>query len=112
MKKTIPAILIILLILTCTFTATAGNMSRKSINDSWRFTLNAAGEQSGADVDDSAWRVLDLPHDWAIEGDFSEDNPAGTAGGALPGGVGWYRKRLVIEDIRKDEQIYIDFDGA
>lgn len=112
MKKTIPAILIILLILTCTFTATAGNMSRKSINDLWRFTLNAAGEQSGADVDDSAWRVLDLPHDWAIEGDFSEDNPAGTAGGALPGGVGWYRKRLVIEDIRKDEQIYIDFDGA
>ena len=38
---------------------------------------------------DGHWRSLNLPHDWAIEGDFSPSNPSGASGGALPGGIGW-----------------------
>ncbi|WP_304650123.1 glycoside hydrolase family 2 TIM barrel-domain containing protein, partial [uncultured Duncaniella sp.] len=49
-------------------------------------------------------------HDWAIEGDFSEKNPSGTAGGALPGGTGWYRKHFSLNP--GNDRIYIDFDGA
>jgi len=30
------------------------------------------------DLNDSQWRQLDLPHDWSIEGEFSEKAPAGT----------------------------------
>ncbi len=45
--------------------------------------------------DDSAWRRLDLPHDWGIEGPFNQDYPGET--GKLPWwGVGWYRKQLTI----------------
>lgn len=65
--------------------AAARDSRADGFNDGWRFHL---GEVAGAEApgyDDSGWRKLDLPHDWAIEGDFSKDNPSGTGGGALPG---------------------------
>src|SRR2546426_8470939 len=31
-------------------------------------------------------------------GEFSEQNPAGPEGGALPGGIGWYRKTFYAPD--------------
>ena len=57
-----------------------------SFNDGWTFHLGDTAGASAPDFDDAAWRKLSLPHDWAIEGDFSKDNPSGTGGGALPGG--------------------------
>ncbi len=53
---------------------------------------------------------LNAGNTWAIEGDFSEKNPSGTAGGALPGGTGWYRKHFSLNP--GNDRIYIDFDGA
>lgn len=105
-------IIIISLAFAAAFPAFAGNAARESLNAAWRFALNPVGDQASPDIDDSSWRLLDLPHDWAIEGDFSKDNPSGTGGGALPGGVGWYRRTLDIGDIAPGEQIWIDFDGA
>ena len=58
---------------------------REDFNDGWRFHLGDVTEAYAADYDDSGWRELELPHDWAVEGDFSIDNPSGTGGGALPG---------------------------
>lgn len=59
--------------------------------------------------DDSRWRLLDVPHDWAIEGDFHAGNPSGAGGGALSGGIGWYRKHF-----RSDAsgRTFIAFDGV
>ena len=76
-----------------------------SFNSGWEFKL--APDTTGGE-----WRQLDLPHDWAIEGDFSENNPSGTGGGALPGGTGWYKKIFKIPDSDKGKEIFIDFDGA
>lgn len=60
---------------------------------------------------DSAWRKLDLPHDWAIEGDFQQALPGET--GKRPfAGVGWYRKHFSVPAADKGRQIHIDFDGA
>ena len=42
---------------------------------------------SAVGYDDSSWRKLDVPHDWAAEGDFSSSNKSGAGGGALPGGI-------------------------
>lgn len=64
------------------------------------------------DFDDSAWRVVDLPHDWAVEGDFNRFNPATTNGGALPGGVGWYRKTFVVSNSLEGKNVYLNFDGV
>jgi beta-galactosidase len=71
-----------------------------SFNDGWEFRLET----------DSGWRKVRLPHDWAIEGDFSQDNPSGTGGGALPGGMGYYRKTFTVKDLSK--LTFIDFDGV
>ncbi len=61
--------------------------------------------------DDSAWRSLNLPHDWGIEGDFKQELPGET--GKLPwAGIGWYRKHFKVTESEKDKQIFIDFDGA
>ena len=85
---------------------------RTSFNNNWKFSL---GDVEGASVftfDDSEWRILDLPHDWAIEGEFSKDNPSGTGGGALPGGIGWYRKTFVADETYAGKKVFIDFDGV
>ncbi len=57
------------------------------------------------------WRNLNLPHDWSIEGEFRSDNPATPGGGALPGGIGWYRKSFTLSDPDKDKLVFLDFDG-
>lgn len=83
-----------------------------NFNHGWTFNL---GDIDGAEMpgfDNSAWRTLSLPHDWAIEGDFSEDNPSSAGGGALPGGIGWYRKTFTLPDNAEGKRTFIDFDGV
>lgn len=82
-----------------------------SFNSGWKFSLESDVQPGVSDPEfnDRSWRQLDLPHDWAIEGDFSQDNPSGPGGGALPGGVGWYRKQFRIRNL--DCRYKIEFDG-
>lgn len=78
----------------------------------WHFHLgNVAGGEK-ASLNDASWRLLNLPHDWSIEGKFSKDNPATPEGGALPGGLGWYRKTFTVPAASKGKLVYIDFDGV
>lgn len=92
-----------------------------SLDDDWRFIrygLQADGtrvdEPEGlhlADVDDSTWRTLDVPHDFAIEGPFRMDLSGNT--GRLPyQGIGWYRKTFTVDKADSDKRIYVDFDGV
>ena len=85
---------------------------RVSFNDNWLFMLGEAAEAAEPTYDDSNWRSLNVPHDWSIELPFAEDAPAGPGGGALPGGIGWYRKHFTVGDEIKDKKVYIDFDGV
>lgn len=85
---------------------------RIEFNGEWRFCLGDPPGAAETDFADAGWRMLDLPHDWAIEGDFSKDNPSGTGGGALPGGIGWYRKTFVPEKSDSDKKLRIVFDGV
>ena len=97
--------------------------SRESFNQGWKFVkyFNASDEAVNTDkepenlqmpsVNDNNWRSLDLPHDWAIEGPFSDTLENNT--GLLPWkGIGWYRKHFVVSDNDKSKRIYVDFDGA
>ncbi len=90
---------------------TASARDRQNFDEGWRFALGDSVQMSATMYNDSSWRLLDLPHDWAIEGDFSDSNPSGASGGALPGGVGWYRKALHV-DVRPGMRYFIDFDGV
>ncbi|MDR3695508.1 beta-galactosidase GalB [Mucilaginibacter sp.] len=78
----------------------------------WRFNLGDVAGGEKLDVKDGTWRILDLPHDWSIEGKFSKENPATPEGGALPGGIGWYRKTFTVPASSKNKLVYIDFDGV
>lgn len=65
--------------------------------------------------DDSSWKNLNLPHDWAIEGPFYSgwNTPVGGGMGRLPvQGVAWYRKKLDIPSSDAGKSIFLDIDGA
>lgn len=79
------------------------------INENWRFLKEDTELAAAADFDDSDWRVLDLPHDWSVEGPYSSELASGT--GYLPGGIAWYRKSLDIPAVREGEQVSIYFEG-
>src|SRR5205809_3273648 len=83
-----------------------------NFDQGWRFHLgDVPGAQDPAFAD-ASWRTLDLPHDWSIEGPFSEQNPAGVAGGALQCGVGWYRKSFVVPRSDSGKLVFVEFDGV
>jgi beta-galactosidase len=90
----------------------AQHKTRVSFNSGWKFKLDSIQSFSDANVDDASWRVLNLPHDWSVEERFDKNAPAGTGGGALPGGIGWYRKTFAIPASQKDKVIFIGFDGV
>jgi beta-galactosidase len=83
----------------------------ENFNNCWKFILDSTINAQNIDFDDSQWRTLNLPHDWSIEGEFSEKNPATPGGGALPGGIGWYRKSFEISKSDSGKCIFIEFDG-
>jgi beta-galactosidase len=85
---------------------------RVSFNQNWRFRLGNVDKAQDPFLNDSQWRQLDLPHDWSIEGEFSPTHPAGTGGGALPGGLGWYRKTFTVPLSAKGKVILVEFDGV
>ncbi len=82
-----------------------------NFNCNWKF---AKGGHPGAETpnfDDSQFKAVRLPHDWAISGPFNprEDGYAGK----LPWkGVGWYRKTFTLDKANKGRRVYFDFDGV
>ena len=84
----------------------------ENFDQNWRFHLGDVPEAKEASFEDVSWRQLNLPHDWSIEGSFSKDNPAGAGGGALPGGIGWYRKQFDAPQDSLDKHLFIEFDGV
>ncbi|UII33036.1 DUF4982 domain-containing protein [Fulvivirga ulvae] len=84
----------------------------QNFNDSWHFTLaDSAMDASTIGYDHTSWRKLYVPHDWSIEGEFSREHPATEGGGALPGGIGWYRKVFKLDEATKGKKVYLRFDG-
>ncbi len=126
MKRILIFIFLIIGLTLCnieTLQAQNSPRSRESFNEGWKFVkyFYASDESAATDkepaalqlpsINDNNWRTLDLPHDWAIEGPFSDTLENNT--GLLPWkGIGWYRKHFVINESDKDKRIYVDFDGA
>lgn len=82
-----------------------------------------AGQTSGPgspDFNDSTWRLVDLPHDWAVELDFvNSDNGVLDSHGYKPLGrqfpktsIGWYRRSLDIPKTDEGKRITVKFDGV
>ena len=113
---------------------------RLSLDFGWRFHLGHAGDpardfgwgkkgdtfaKSGETIqaatgkfDDSGWRKVDLPHDWAIELPF-ENNPTLNDHGYHPLGrafpatsIGWYRRVFDLPASDLGRRIALEFDGV
>ena len=87
MKKSLIINLLLTFLLACSsilINAQQTDRTRESFNENWKFVkyFNASDEAATFDKEptglespsfnDNAWRTLNLPHDWAIEGPFSD----------------------------------------
>lgn len=84
----------------------------------WRFHRGGAQGAEMPAFDDSAWRKIDLPHDWSIENipgtnsPFDPDAVGQVSTGFTVGGTGWYRKRFALPVGQKGKRLHIRFDGV
>lgn len=80
-------------------------------NFNWKFQLvteeNKNADFASPSLDDSSWRVLDLPHDFQFEQPWTE--AGGGARGFKPMCEGWYRKTFQADQLWKGKRVVMDF---
>jgi beta-galactosidase len=123
----------------CVFAASGdgGNVATTAFDDGWLFLRGDAQGAHEAGFDASAWRKVDLPHDWSIEdlptetatngvdaiwqdcncrdsiGPFSRMKSEGMdATGWVVGGIGWYRKSFPTVRLPLGGRAVLLFDGV
>jgi beta-galactosidase len=86
--------------------------------DQGDFAKTGDFEFSKAKFDDSKWRTLNLPHDWAVELPFVHDDQQ-LSHGYKPLGrrypetsVGWYRRAFDVPASDAGRRVSVEFDGA
>ncbi|WP_208296426.1 sugar-binding domain-containing protein [Telluria antibiotica] len=88
------------------------------IKDSGRRHARPGGHRRGAislvrpDFDDSGWRRVDLPYDWAIEGPFLWEGAHSNIGRLKSRAPVWYRKAIVLPETDAGKSLFLDVDGA
>jgi beta-galactosidase len=133
---------IFLAVLTvCTLFNTLAQRKQVSIDHNWKFAFGHAsnpekdfnyglktifsksGAAAGTAIDpkfnDSSWRTLNLPHDWAVELPFTyvdnfdvESHGYKPVGGLFPAtSIGWYRKQFKLEKADSGRRFQLQFDG-
>ncbi len=114
MRKIIYQIFLLFL-LAPGFSAGYAQTTARTVQDfdgNWKFYLGNADSAKEISFNDASWRSLNLPHDWSIELPFDSASPTGNGGGALRGGIGWYRKTFTLPASSQGKNIFIDFDGV
>jgi len=112
--------------------ATTMSAQRKEtiLRDGWKFSRGEgldATVPSQVGFNDSKWKKVKVPHDWAISGPFDKDIDKQTVAieqngekqatektgrsGALPWiGEGWYRTSFKVD--KESQRVVLNFDGA
>jgi len=72
--------------------------------------VSSSANPSRPAFDDTAWRVVHLPHDYVVEGAF--DPHASAAHGFRPVVPAWYRKTFSLPVSDKGKSVWLDFDGV
>lgn len=85
---------------------------RVSIDKDWRLLIGDEVDAMAPALDDSGWKQVDVPHDWAIAGPFDEKARATGSGGWLPTGVAWYRKHFRLPDSARGRRVFVELDGV
>ncbi len=97
--------------------------TKNDFNYNINYNLSKAGSGGGCiapNFNDSSWRTLDVPHDWAVEQDFVnikneglQDHGFKAVGGLFPKtSIGWYRKTFTVAAADSGNKFNIHFDGV
>lgn len=108
-KKSFIAIALSLLAATNLY-AQPGFGKAEKINSDWRFHLGEIDPAKPIDARDRSWRTVQLPHDWTVKQTYSPTLASAT--GYLPGGIGWYQKKLNIAKSEEGKKLYLYFEGV
>jgi beta-galactosidase len=81
-----------------------------AFDSDWLFSRGDFATAALPAFDDSAWRRVDLPHDWSAEGPFGAEY--GSGNGYAPAGVAWYRKHFTLPADLEGQVGAIEFDGV
>ena len=93
-------------------------------NASWKFVRDSLTGAERPGYDDSAWMIVDLPHDYSIMdlpgeegpdqiGPFSRKSPGnGNSTGHVIGGSAWYRKSFILGKKESGKTVILNFDGV
>ncbi|HEX9058977.1 MAG TPA: glycoside hydrolase family 2 TIM barrel-domain containing protein [Clostridia bacterium] len=84
----------------------------QNFDEGWKFNKGDVSNGQITGFNDSSWSAVTLPHDWGIFNTFNQNSAAGTDGGFLDGGIGWYRKSFTVPSDYSGKKVFIDFDGA
>lgn len=122
---------LVIVFMAFTVLSQAQNPTREVIllDKNWSFIQNDVTDGASPQLNDSEWKKVNVPHDWAITGNFDMNIDKQTVQvvedgekvarlrtgrtGALPCfGTAWYRKVLPLSASDKDKRIFIEFDGA
>jgi beta-galactosidase len=96
----------------------SGSRIETRLDEGWRFLRSDARNAERSDFDDSAWKRVDLPHDFSIEDQpdkaspFSSSAPNGRDTGYTLGGTAWYRLRIPATDLPAGRRYLLRFDGV
>jgi beta-galactosidase len=85
---------------------------RLPFDHDWKFLLGDPVGAEAPSLDAAAWRTLDLPHDWSIEGQIGPQNPMGGSGGYFPAGIGWYRRTFTAPANWSGKRVRAEFEGV
>lgn len=97
------------------------------LNKNWKFIKDDVSDAYKKEFDDSNWRTVNVPHDYAVEGPFDSENDKqyknvvadgiitpvlhiGRTGGLPVDVPAWYRKTFSVSKDAK--HVFIEFDGA
>ena len=109
-----------IMVLTWSCSSVKSDTSPRSsilLDKEWSFHLGDLEGGEAVELDDSSWRILDLPHDWSIEDIPGTGSPLDSSAvgaidmGYFRNGTAWYRKQLDVPEKFKDKGLFLQFDG-
>ncbi len=121
--------LFVFLFLTIIATSVFGGRHEILMEKNWKFTKGDNGDASQINFNDSKWESVTVPHDWAIYGPFDlhidayiskitqnnetkESMKAGRTGSLPFVGIGWYRLKFDVPELKAGKKVTLLFDGA
>ena len=95
---------------TAAIFAQPGFGEAEKINADWRFHLGDLDGKIAIADKDRAWQKVQLPHDWSVKQRLSP--AAASSSGYLPGGIGWYQKKLTVTKEDEGKKLFLYFEGV